>query len=80
MLLVAATVGVVVFAEGEGATDEPPPEGAFGVGYAQDGDSREAVPSEDLTVTVTHGTPAPAGRHNVTLTGAREFDRFGDLG
>lgn len=78
VLLVAATVGVVVFAEGEGATDEPPPESAFEFEFARDGDTRGAVPSEDRTVTDTRDTPVPAGRPTVTPTGAREFDRFGD--
>jgi flagellin-like protein len=75
-VLVAATVGTFALAKANQASD-PPPEGSFEFDYQKDGDTRQTVPSDNLTVTYTHGESIPAGRINFTFSGAREFNQNG---
>ena len=76
-VVLASTIAGFVFVTADGSTSTPPPRGAFSFDYAEDGDTRENVPSDNLTITYEGGEDISGLNLNFTLSGAREMNQSG---
>jgi FlaG/FlaF family flagellin (archaellin) len=77
-VIIGATTSGFVFNTANENTTTPPPQGVFTFDYAKDGDTRESVPSDNLTITYTAGDDISGSNLNFTLSGAREFNQNGN--
>ena len=78
-VIVAAVIATLALGFTEGVGD-PPPKGVFEFDYGNDTDTAGSAGGSDvLTVAYTHGDSIPSSRVNVTVTGAKSIDQFGNV-
>lgn len=77
-VIMASTVAGFAFLTAGENPSSPPPRGAFSFDYAKDGDTRENVSSDNLTISYEAGDDISGLNLNFTLYGAREMNQNGN--